>query len=177
MSTHFKFNFAYDKQPFLDIFNNSEKSILGNRRGAVLPEGISNYEILQPFFEQFPFIQKHDASIGIAELTSDSLPRLVPSAIGTIIFPLSGTLSLKTYEFKFADPTSTWAYAIKTTDVLTTTMVSDIESTLIETVLIDSPIAVNGQRTHSVQTNGAIYLILNIPLSVQWDDVVTDLST
>lgn len=177
MPTHFKFTFDYNKQSLLDIFNNSEKTPVGKRLKAVLPAGASNYEVFQPFFEQFPFVVKHDNSLEIAEVLDESLPRILPGAAGLLIFPLTGALSLKTYAFKFSDPTSTWTYAIKTTDALTTTMVSDIKSTLMETVLIDGPIAIKGQHTHSINPDGtSIVLVLNIPLSVNWDDVITALS-
>lgn len=179
MSTHFKFNFDYNKQALLDIFDNLEKNLspTGKRLRAVLPAGISNYEILQPFFEQFPFVQKHDDSLDFSETISNTLPQVLAGATGIIVFPLNGIISLKTYQFKFSDPRSTWSYAIKTTDVLTTTMINDIESTLIETVLIDGPIAVNGQSTHSYQIDGTSKILaLKIPLSVSWDDVVTALT-
>jgi hypothetical protein len=180
MPTHIKFNFDYTEQTFLDFYNNLEKTPVGKRLKAVLPEGVSNYEVFQPFFEQFPFITKNDASLEISEtlIIGENLPRILPSATGMLIFPLNGQLTLKTYEFKFADLTSTWAYAIKTTDVLTTTMVADIASTLMETVLIDGPIAINGQHTHSIHPDsaGTILLVLQIPISVSWDDVVTALT-
>lgn len=180
MITYFKYNFDYSKQALLDFFDNLEKiqSPTGKQRlKAVLPEGISNYEIFQPFFEQFPFVQKHDDSLDFSEIILDTLPQILPGANGVIIFPISGTVSLKTYKFKFSDPTSTWTYAIKPRDVLTTTMINDIESTLIETVLIDSPIVVNGQSTHSYQIDGTPKILsLKIPLSVSWDTVVTALS-
>jgi hypothetical protein len=176
MTTHVKFNFEYDKQSLLELFNSSEKISVGTRLRAVLPSGASNYEIFQPFFAQFPFVPKHDLSLALVESTANSIPRSLESATGHIILPISGNSSLKIYEFKFSDPTSTWAYAIKSTDVLTTTMLNDIESTLKETVEIDSPIAVHGQTVTSGQTTGSISLVLNIPLSVQWDDVVTALS-
>ena len=178
MPTHFKFTFDYNKQALLDLYNNLEKIQVGRRLKAVLPAGVSNDEVFQSFFEQFPFIPKDDKSLEISEVLDESLPRILPSAAGLLIFPLNGTLTLKTYEFKFADPTSKWAYAIKTTQVLTTTMVADIEGTLMETILIDGPIAINGQHTHSVHpaNTGTILLVLQIPISVSWDDVVTAMS-
>lgn len=178
MPTHIKFNFDYTEQTLLDLYNNLEKTQVGNRLKVELPAGVSNYEVFQPFFEQFPFIPKNDASLKISEILGESLPRILPSSTGMLVFPLNGPLTLKTYEFKFAEPTSKWAYAIKTTDVLTTTMVADIASTLMETVLIDGPIAINGQHTHSIHPNstGTIILVLQIPISVSWDDVVTSMS-
>lgn len=176
MPNYIKFNFDYNKQTLLDIFNNSEKTTLPRRNRATLPSGIAASTEFQSFFERFPFVPKYDDSLDIVELPSDGLPKIYPSINGHLLFPISGDVSLKTYEFKFADASSTWAYAIKVDDILTTPMINDIERTLLETVVIDSPIAINSQNTHSFQTTGCIFLLIKIPPSISWDDIVTALS-
>ena len=179
MPNYIKFNFEYDKQPLLDTFNNVAKSNVGFKKAnkAILDTGSAKSSVFDSFFQKCPFVPRNDLSLTLIEFTGDSIPRTDIDSNGHVIFPLGGDVSLKNYEFKFSDPTSTWAYAIKRTDVLTQTMLNDIESTLIETVAIDGPTAIDGQTTHSFQTAGAIVLILKIPLSVSWDDVVTALSS
>lgn len=177
MPNYIKLNFDYSKDTFLTIFNNAEKTPTSPRRNtAKLPVGIATSPELESFFTRFPFIQQHDDSIEIFELTSNTPPRINENNNGSIIFPLSGAAILKNYDFKFADPLDTWAYAIKQGTRLTSTMINDIEETLLETVVLDSPYAFNGQITHSYQTDGVILLSLHIPLSISWEDVLATLS-
>ena len=174
MTSYANINLTYDKQALLDMFNSAEKTVLPRRTKSILPSDFASTGILKSYLDKFTFIPQNVDSVEITQITKTTPPHITPNNSGYIIVPLSGSLVLKTYTFKFADPLSTNAYAIKSTDVLNTTMINDIEETLSDTISVQNPIAVDGSIVHSFVPSGdCVVLYLKIPQSVSWDEALT----
>lgn len=176
MTSHLNVNLDYDKEALLAMFNAAEKTVLPRYTKAELDPEVVSSGIIRSYLDHFPYIPHNIASIDLVIRTRDERPHITPANNGYIIFPVSGSVLLKTYSYNFADPTNNSVYAIKSTDELTPSMLLDIEATLVDTIKVDSPIAVDGNTVHAVVsedgTQGSIALYLKIPLGVTWEEAV-----
>jgi hypothetical protein len=182
MTSYIKFVHEYSKQDLLDLFNNSEKKppdISGKELPnyasttlAVLGEDSFNLEKLSPFFETFSFIPKNDDSLALSKFLNNTSPFINLRNNGFLIFPVSGSLTLNNYNY-IPETESNGRPFI---DILnmSESEIEDIEATKTESVIIDSPIAIDGLTTYSLHVTepNTVTLVLKIPLSTSWESVL-----
>ena len=164
------FNFTYDKQPLLNLYNESDKFNYPERIRANLPINTSEFK---PFLDKFQFVPHYDDCVEISELTQGTNPHINPGNNGLLIFPISGTVSLKVYSYV---PQKRYEKGRPFIDIknLPESALNDIKASMTETINITEPIVVNGLMTHSLEPidTPAVILVLKMPVSVQWNDVI-----
>jgi hypothetical protein len=175
MSPYIKFNHSYDQQELLNLFNNSQKNESKNsvRNIANLGEDCQNSDILAPLFSTFSFIPKNSDSCELSQFIKKGNPRTNPGNNGLLIFPVSGSLSLNIYDY-VSEIRDSDGRPLLEPDNLSERQLAEIEQTKTETVQIDSPIAVDGLTTYSLNPTepNTVVFILKIPTSTPWNSVV-----
>lgn len=177
MKSHISINFDYSKSTLLDMFNSVSKTAFPRWNKANLPAGVNEFVEFESYFNAFTFLLKEDDTIEISELTANTKPHVNPGNNGLIVFPISGTLTLNTYSYVSKTLDQYGRRAIDTA-AMTEEEQAQIESTLIESVDITSPMAIDGLTTFSLhpKDGSATVLFLKIPMNVQWDQVIAELT-
>ena len=176
MPSNIILNIDYDKTELLDLFNNSERLVLNNfnRVVAILGDNFSKLPIFTRYLDMFNFIPKSDLSIELLQITGNSKPHINPGNNGLLIFPVSGTpLILNTYSYTTPHKDENGRLEMDSRS-MSSDEISAIESTLIESVPIEHPIAVDGLTTLSFHVTTEPYpivLVLKINKMVDWADV------
>lgn len=163
-----EFDFEYDSRFFLEIFEKNLKD------EAVRAFSKTQYDIHQEsyidkFYQKFKFIPRDRRSIEILEVRERVGPYISPGNNGTILFPLRGEL-----EYNF------YSYVPETIEnnrpILKpgTANKDVVYPTLLETIKINKPTAINGLVTHMYRPliSPAIIFVLKIPMIVSWDQVI-----
>lgn len=180
MTSHMDITFDYDKQELLDLFNNSTKKQATNssRILADLGDNVIDSMTIAPFFDKFSFIPRTNLSYELVHLVDKTKPHVSPGNAGLLIFPVSGSLTLNTYSY--VSPMKDSA-GRPTMDFLNMSAeeIAEIEKTKIESVVIDSPMAIDGLTTFSLEPTepNTIVLILKIARRQSWDSVTSMLKT
>ena len=177
MPSHININHTYDASSILEVFNNAEKysppPMAGQANIATLGSEAYNDPLFAPFFDKFPFIPKNDLSIDLLQLTGNQRPHINPGNNGLLIFPLDVGFILNTYSYQ----TTTVDDAGRPTMNFGTMTVADfdaIETTLIESVMITTPVAIDGLTTFSMHLDGGTpptLLVLKIDKTINWSTV------
>lgn len=176
MPSYVKFNHDYDQQQLLNLFNESQKFASNNsvRNVANLGEDCQNSDILAPLFASFSFIPKNSNSCELSQFIKNGNPRTNPGNNGLLIFPVSGSLSLNIYDY-VSDNTDSEGRPVLDPESMSESELAEIEQTKIETVQIDSPIAVDGLTTYSLSPSepNTIVLMLKIDIAKSWESTYT----
>lgn len=174
MPAYYKFDFSYDPTAFLTLFNDSTKSSLSNfnRILANLPSGICETDLMKPFFDAFNFIPKNDLSIEILQLTGNSKPHINPGNNGIILFPLQGSILLNHYSYITPYKDENRRPVMNQQNMSDAELLA-IESTKIDTTVIDRPTLIDGLQTMSFHMNSPepIVLALKVNKIRDWFDV------
>lgn len=179
MASHVTINQEYPKQELADLFAASTKTEANNssRLIADLGENAFDSELLAPLFRRFTFVPKNDNSVELCQFVDNTRPHINPGNTGLVIFPVSGSLTLNTYSY--VTPTSD-ANGRPTMDFLNMSDVeiAEIEATKTESVVIDSPMAIDGLTTFSLHPTqpDTVVLVLKIDMLRSWESVTTELT-
>lgn len=174
MPSHININYTYDASSILEVFNNAEKHTppnLPNQLTANLGKAVYDNPLFAPFFDTFPFIPKNDFSIDLIQLTGNQRPHINPGNNGLLIFPLGVGLILNTYSYQTTTVDDT-GRPVMDHSTMTPADYAEIESTLIESVLITTPVAIDGLTTfsfHLDDNNPVKLLILKIDKNCSWE--------
>ncbi len=174
MPSHINVNYTYDASSILEVFNNAEKYSpprVPTDIMARLSPAPYNDPMFAPFFDTFPFIPKNDLSIDLLQVTANHRPHINPGNNGLLVFPLDGGFILNTYSYQVTTFDSTGR---PTMDFSTMTPAdyAEIESTLIDSVVITTPVAIDGLTTfsfHLDDNNPVTLLILKIDKNCNWE--------
>ncbi len=158
-------NCQYDKESLSNLFSSASKARIKSMYQVT--DEIYNHPSIVALFEQCPFISHNHFNVELGIIDRYVPPYISPGNNGLVLFPISGTLKLNFYSYPGTRETL-GPFIPKTTKLL-----NEIESTLIETVLIDKPVAFNGLIPHSYGPVGVQVLVavLKIPLDVDWNNV------
>lgn len=180
MSSYINFNYDYSKQELLDLFNSSEKQPSDNstRIMAVLGEQSYDLEAISPFFNKFSFIHKDDQSLALCQWMDKTKPHINARNNGVLIFPVSGSLKLNTYSYVTPNIDETGRPTIDFLN-MTESEIEIIEATKIESVVVNSPIVINGLNTYSLEPNepNTVTFVLKINTANNWESVLEFLQT
>jgi hypothetical protein len=175
MASHININYEYSKQELADLFAGLSKTQATNstRLMADLGENSFDLESLSPFFTKFNFIPKNDLSVELAEFVNITKPHINPGNNGLLIFPVSGSMTLNTYSYM---TTTVDDNGRPTMDFLNMSEeeIDVIEGTKTGSVVIDTPIAVDGLTTFSLEPTevNTVVLVMKIDKNQSWESVV-----
>lgn len=155
----------YDKSSLSELFSTSNKARIKSM--YQVNDEIYNHPSIVALFEQCPFISHNRFNVELGIIDRYVPPYISPGNNGLVLFPISGTLKLNFYSYPGTRETL-GPFIPKTTKLL-----NEIESTLIEAVLIDRPTVFNGLVTHSYGPVGdpALLAVLKIPLDMDWNNI------
>lgn len=159
----------YNKSELLKLFILSNKANVKSLYEVV--DDIKDNEYVVDLFRQFKIIPHNKFNIALGEFQRQVLPYISPGNNGLIIFPLSGSIEFNFYsygeDFKREQLSP---YRVNDPEEIST-----IRKTLKETLIIEQkPVAINGLITHDYRplVGPAVAMILKIPLSVDWQDIL-----
>jgi hypothetical protein len=173
MPSNIVLNFAYDKNEILELFNNSEKSSLPNvvnsRIRAVLPSGIHESPIFSKYLTGLPFVARNDLSIDIFQIRKKMKPFVTTEVNGLLVFPISGSsLILNTYSYvtPYTNENGRPIIDLNISDE----EVAAIEETLVDSVLIDQPVAIDGLTTFTIEPSSEPFpVVMMLKIDQSWD--------
>jgi hypothetical protein len=171
-----KLNITYDKDYFLYLFRDSKLN-KSNQTFTQSLADLPNDEKVKDLLKWFPFVPNDAPSISLMQLRKEQLPYINENNNGAIIFPMAGNLHYSFYSY--TAPVVNGRPSLSPNVQRTESEISEIKSTLIETVTIDQPIIFNGKLPHSYNHTGyvnPIYLLFKIPEYITWEDAVTSLN-
>ena len=165
------FNFEYDTDELLKLFDDSTKAI-SNLWLEVTDDVTSDWNVL-PFFGKFDFIRNHKGNMALASvLTSSTNPYVNPGNNGLIFFPLVGSLECSFYSYQ--PPLVDGRPHLPPRNELRNV----VKPTKCDVVIIDKPTAINGLIPHSYELSGLFKcFILKIPLNIDWNYLVDHIDT
>lgn len=174
MPSHININYTYDANSILEVFNNAEKYTTPRspmQLMAKLGKAVYDDPLFAPFFDTFPFVPKNDLSIDLLQLTANQKPHINPGNNGLLIFPLDVGFILNTYSYQTPTVDDTGRPVMDPTTITPADYV-EIETTLIESVLITTPVAIDGLTTFSIHldegTPSSTFLVLKIDKNTSW---------
>jgi hypothetical protein len=174
MPSYYKFDFDHDPNALLTLFNDFSKTTFNNfnRIKADLPTGICESDLMKPFFDAFYFIPKYDLSIEILQLTGNTRPHINSGNNGLIIFPIQGTILLNNYSYVTPFTDENYRPVMDHLNMGEEEILA-IESTKIESVVIDRPTLIDGLKTLSFHPNSSnpIVLALKVNKIIEWYEV------
>jgi hypothetical protein len=167
-------NVDYDKTELLELFNTSEKSdlpdIVNSRIKVDFPTGIHTLPIFSKLIDTFHFVARHDQSIELFQIRRKTNPYVSSGFNGFVVLPISGTpLILNTYSYVSPHTTVTGRPYLDLR--MPAEEAAAIEETLIDSVPINQPVAIDGLTTFSfeaVEEPFPIVLLLRIDQSWDW---------
>lgn len=175
MSYNIGFNFQYSKQQLLDLFNSSSKVESNNSTRILANLGSEPYSIpeVSLFFQAFPMIPRHENSCDFAQFIDNTRPHINNGNNGLLVFPVSGSLTLNKYSYETPEVDSEGRPFMDFLN-MSAEQIADIELTKTDSVVIDTPMAINGLTTHSLHPTepNTIVLILKIPKTESWESIV-----
>ncbi len=98
---YIKFNYDYDRERLLKIFNDSKKAII---KGVYsVTENFSDDKSLDCLFMLLNKILRCEDNIGLSLIDSNIRPYISPGNNGLIIFPVRGCLEMSFYGYHKID--------------------------------------------------------------------------
>lgn len=160
-----KFNFNYDADELLKLFDSSKK-VINNVWIQVADDITTDWNIL-PFFRKFYFIKSHQACMSLGSVLKPSSPYVNPGNNGLIFFPLKGSLGCSFYSYQ--PPIVNGRPHLPPGNKLD----NEIKPLKSEVITIDGPTAINGLIPHSYELTGPfMFFVLKIPPDVDWNVVI-----
>lgn len=157
------FDVYYNRHNLTELFIERQQSAADHK--TKVTENIIEEPSIVDVFEHFNMIPYNKFNFELVEISSYVPPYISPRNNGLIIFPLLGELQINFYSYQGTrESLSPYRKIIKEE-------VDEIESTLIETVEINKPMAFNGMVAHSYgSTKAVVIAVLKIPLGIQWHE-------
>jgi hypothetical protein len=170
-----EFDFDYDPNLFIEIFkSNGKENSMSPFLKTLYP--INEDDSIKPFYENFNFVPTDRRSLELMEILVPVGPYISPRNNGLIFFPVSGVL-----EFNFYSYTSNTF--VNGRPILPPRSANNnyknIEHTLVETIQVTGPVAINGLVTHKYTPLEfpTLVFVLKIPMHIPWEDVVSAINS
>jgi hypothetical protein len=160
------FDYQYDIEGLARLFSESRKIKIKSL--FQVKDDITFEPSVVRLFELFPKIPRNRFNFELGANKQYVRPYISPGNNGLVIFPIDGHLTINFYSFSATRET------LSPYKKLTDAEYKIIEDTLIDTVVIDRPMAFNGLIPHSYGSadRAVIIAILKIPLEVSWQDFI-----
>jgi hypothetical protein len=187
-----KFDVEYDRKVLSDLFYEyiydfpAEQNLRSPFKALSDNIDLTSHEVVSALFDTVPAIPKTGTIAcrvtALCEITKPVHMHCNPKNNGVIFFPISGSLEVSFFSHNpplDENGRPTFSPIPDERPKLTDEEKQAIENTLIEKVILDKPMAINGLKLYSYQPvslEPPLVFVLKIPLEVNWLDVITSIS-
>lgn len=185
---HYKqFDVEYDRKVLVDLFYEyiydfpSERNLRSPFKALSENIDLTSHELISKLFDAVPAIPKKAHATALCEITKPVYAHCNPKNNGTVFFPITGSLEVSFFSYNPPlDETGrpTFSPMPDERPQLSDEEKEVMENSIIETVTLDRPMAINGLKLHSYQPTSLeppLVFVLKIPMEVSWQDLLATL--
>jgi hypothetical protein len=187
---HYKqFDVEYDRKVLSDLFYEyiydfpSERNLRSPFKALSENIDLTSHEVVSALFDAVPTIPVRGHATALCEVTRPVHIHCNPKNNGVIFFPISGSLEVSFFSYNPpVDETGRPMFSPMPDErpKLTEEETQAMENSLIEKIIVDRPIAINGLKLYSyapASLEPPLVFVLKIPMEVNWNDILTSIGT